>query len=87
MYRADLKAYGATCVPPHRLFDRNRYRDVLRAARAIWEEKYPNEPFGLPLEVEQVAAGAESNQIKLQYDLVDAVKRQQMFYYQVGARR
>ena len=95
---------GATRIPPHRLFDRDQYGDVLSVARDLWTNKYPHEPFDLTPDVEKAlmsssaggatAAGAatagdgteKSNLMKLRYDLVDAVKRQQMFYYQVGGK-
>lgn len=64
--------------------DRQQYDDALRVARQLWREKYPSEPFDLPLDVARV--GAEVKRPELQYDLAEAVKRQQMFYYQVGGK-
>ena len=123
MYDGDLKSYGTTVIPPHRLLDRQQHADAQLMARRLWQEKYLNEPFENSLgvdkgvknshgddkgannsqgddkeannsrgddkeaktEKEVLAAQLEGkkNGKKLQYDLVDAVKRQQMFYYQV----
>ena len=89
MYEKDLKTLGATCIPPRSLYDRDKHGEAAAATRKIWRNKYPNEPFD-QVDAAAVASGQrtddrlKSNSSKFQYDLVDAVKRQQMFYYQVG---
>ena len=82
MYEKDLKAYNATCIPSHRLMDRQQHADALHVARQLWADKYPDEPFDLPLDVTK-SVESKAIERKLEYDLFEAVKRQQMFYYQV----
>ena len=50
MYLKDLEAYGSTSIPPHKLYDPRTYRNILtNLSKKIWREKYPDEPFELPL--------------------------------------
>ena len=45
MYDSDLKSYGATIIPPHRLLDRQQFADAQLMAKRLWQDKFKDEPF------------------------------------------
>lgn len=53
-----------------------------KATEEIWSEMFPHEPYELDLNNTSTIICSEAGGIT--YDLVDAVRRQKSFYYQVN---
>ena len=89
------------CVPDHKLLSDNSRHAAMERAKAIWEDRYRNEPFHTPLDADPSAGDSNQNQgsnsamcngyhqdtyqRRSKYDLESASSRQRMFYYQVSS--
>ena len=70
-------------VIDHRVVGDSSYQKALQAAEKLWVKEYPNEPFEIELTLKDDIEPIEY-QSECKYDLLAAVSRQRMFYYQVS---
>ncbi|ESO85179.1 hypothetical protein LOTGIDRAFT_167966 [Lottia gigantea] len=68
----------------HQLLDGRKKLKALEISKSLWNKKYPDEPFDIPLNGEGVSPDFMYESHALSYDLVAAVSRQKHFYYQVS---
>ncbi len=82
LYRFDLTTRSSVGRPlAHKPLDAATLRKMRINARKRWEEKFPEEPFKL----EDITWNVEDKPSSdFEYDLVAAVERQKVFYYQVS---
>ncbi len=73
-------------VPDHKLLSENSRQAAMERAKVLWDDRYRTEPFDVPMDGESVTCNGyhEPFNSKCNYDLVVAISRQRMFYYQVS---
>ena len=83
-YRDDTYRVTRTVVEHRHMKNQKRYKEGQDNARGLWKCTYPSQRFEINIDAEWTAESVPEYKSKIGYDIISAVARQRVFYYQVA---
>ena len=82
-YQQDCNKLVGRIVDHYVFGDKDRVKKLQRS-KSLWQDEYPNEPFEVDFKRSTGSDSASGATSQLSYDILSAVSRQKVFFYQVS---